>query len=288
MLKLKLWYFGHWMWRTDSLEKTLMLGKIESRRRKKGTTKDEMVGWHQWLNRYKFEQGPGVGGGQGSLVCCSPWGHKESDMTERWNWIESCWDNSINQALCDKPRCMLCTHQSLLVCFPRHFTLTPVLTHVTFCIVDKFCNHLPAPRGQVQLWVFSFLQYHSGTVSRHLMKDPAALGFPNSYPLSVGWAENIPFYLHPGLMTGSSGGRFCLRKVFCQPRVCLAPSCNQTIIWPMLSACPCFCAYPPHPPACMRVCQGREEAGERGEKDSLLDCQAPLSPPGLNLQCPSW
>ena len=44
-----------------------------------------MVGWHHWLNGHEFEQALGVGGGQGSLVCCSPWGHKESDTTERLN-----------------------------------------------------------------------------------------------------------------------------------------------------------------------------------------------------------
>ena len=47
----------------------------------KGTTEYEMVGWHHRLNGHEFEQAPGVGDGQGSLVCCSPWGHKESDMT---------------------------------------------------------------------------------------------------------------------------------------------------------------------------------------------------------------
>ena len=46
----------------------------------KGTTEDEMVGWHHWLNGYEFEQILGESEGQGSLVCCSPWGHKESDM----------------------------------------------------------------------------------------------------------------------------------------------------------------------------------------------------------------
>ena len=46
-------------------------------------TEDEMVGWHHWLNGYEFEQALGVGSGQGGLACCSPWGHKESDMTER-------------------------------------------------------------------------------------------------------------------------------------------------------------------------------------------------------------
>ena len=44
-----------------------------------------MVGWHHPLNGHEFEQGPGVGDGQESLACCSPWGHKESDTTERLN-----------------------------------------------------------------------------------------------------------------------------------------------------------------------------------------------------------
>ena len=70
------------MGRTDSFEKTLMLGKIEGRK-KKGTTKDEMVGWHHQLNRHEFEQVPGVGDEQGSLACCSPWSRKESDRMEQ-------------------------------------------------------------------------------------------------------------------------------------------------------------------------------------------------------------
>ena len=77
MLKLKLQYFGHLMGRTDSLEKTVMLGKIEGRRRR-GQTEDEMVGWHHRLNGYEFEQALGDDAGQGSLACCSPWGHKGS------------------------------------------------------------------------------------------------------------------------------------------------------------------------------------------------------------------
>ena len=44
-------------------------------------TENEMVGWHHRLNEHEFEQAPGVGDGQGSLACCSPWGRKESDMT---------------------------------------------------------------------------------------------------------------------------------------------------------------------------------------------------------------
>ena len=88
MLKLKLQYFGHWMQRTDSLEKTLMLGRMKA-----GGEGDDrgqkMVGWHHQLNGHEFEQAPGVGDGLGSLVCCSPWGLKESDTSEWINWTES-------------------------------------------------------------------------------------------------------------------------------------------------------------------------------------------------------
>ena len=66
MLKLKLQYFGHLMQRADSLEKTLMLGKMEGRRRV--GWQDEMVGWHHWLNGHEFEQASGAGDGQGSLA----------------------------------------------------------------------------------------------------------------------------------------------------------------------------------------------------------------------------
>ena len=57
----------------------------KDRRQEKMRTKDEMDGWHHWLNGHEFEQTLGAGDGQGSLACCSPWGHKESDMTERLN-----------------------------------------------------------------------------------------------------------------------------------------------------------------------------------------------------------
>ena len=139
------------MWRTDSFEKTLMLGKIDGRRRRghrgwdgwmtsqtqwtwvwldsgswwwtgrpgmlqlmgsqrvghnwatelnwtdarkdwgqeeKGTTEDELVGWHCHLNGHEFEWTQGCGDGHGSLACCNPWGNKELDMTEQLNWRE--------------------------------------------------------------------------------------------------------------------------------------------------------------------------------------------------------
>ena len=84
MLKLKLQFFGHLMQRANSLEMTLMLGKIEGKRRR-GQQRT------RWLDgtakSMEFEQVPGDGEGQGNLVCCSPWGHKELDTTEQLNKI---------------------------------------------------------------------------------------------------------------------------------------------------------------------------------------------------------
>ena len=58
------------------------------RQQEKGMTEDEMVGWHHWLNGHESEQALGVGDRQGSLLCCSPWGCKEEDTTQRLNWTE--------------------------------------------------------------------------------------------------------------------------------------------------------------------------------------------------------
>ena len=90
MLKLKLQYFGHLMRRTNSLEKPNELvdaGK-DWRQEEKRVTEDDMVGWHHCLNGHEFEQPPWDGDGQGSLACWSPWGCKESDMSEWLNWTE--------------------------------------------------------------------------------------------------------------------------------------------------------------------------------------------------------
>ena len=86
MLRPKLQYFGHLMWKTDSLEKTLTLGKIESR----GEGDDR--GWDGWMASltqwHEFGWTLGVGDGQGGLVWCYSWGCKESDTTEPLNWTE--------------------------------------------------------------------------------------------------------------------------------------------------------------------------------------------------------
>ena len=83
------------------------------RQEQKGTTEDEMVGWHHRLNGHEFEQAPGVGEGQGGLVCCSPWGCKESDMT---GWLNN--NNNNNtwfQAVSRKDR----AHVSYVFCIGK-------------------------------------------------------------------------------------------------------------------------------------------------------------------------
>ena len=89
MLKLKLQYFGHLKQRVDSLEKT-DAGR-DWGQEGKGTTEDEMAGWHHWLDGHEFEWTPAVGDGQEGLMCCNSWGHEESDPTE-WltelNWTD--------------------------------------------------------------------------------------------------------------------------------------------------------------------------------------------------------
>ena len=77
MPTLKLQYFGHLMQRVDSLENTLMVGKIDGKRRKGW----QMIGWHHWFNGHEFEQTLGDGEEQKNLVCCSPWCFKELDTT---------------------------------------------------------------------------------------------------------------------------------------------------------------------------------------------------------------
>ena len=86
MLKVKLQYFGYLIRRAES-GKDPDAGK-DWRQEEKGVTEDEMIGWHHWLYGHEFDQVPGIGVAQGILVCCSSWGHKESDMTEWLNWTD--------------------------------------------------------------------------------------------------------------------------------------------------------------------------------------------------------
>ena len=86
-LMLKMKYFGHLMWRTKLIGKDPDAGKDRSQE-EKGTTENEMVGWHYRLDELGFEQTLGVSDGQGNLACCSPWGCRV-----RHNWVTKLnWD----------------------------------------------------------------------------------------------------------------------------------------------------------------------------------------------------
>ena len=97
--------------------KSWLIGKDpdagKNRGREKGMTEDEMVGWHHWINGHEFEQTPGVSEGQRSLVCCSPWGHKESDMTEQLNN-----NKKIHSQDSKKNFCILCAYIMIVMSYP--------------------------------------------------------------------------------------------------------------------------------------------------------------------------
>ena len=103
------------LWPPDA--KNWLIGKDPNagkdwRKEEKRTTEGEIVGFHHRLNGHEFEQSLGVGDGQGSLACCSPWGGKESDMTERLNWTHWAYESEslVTRScltLCDPMDCSL-------------------------------------------------------------------------------------------------------------------------------------------------------------------------------------
>ena len=121
------WVCWAWCWIRSILYKSLwpphakswLIGKDSDAGRdcgqeEKGTTEDEMTGWHHWLDGRESEWTPGVGDGQGGLACCDSWGRKESDTTEWLNWTElirvypyccCCSVTKLCPALCDPTDC---------------------------------------------------------------------------------------------------------------------------------------------------------------------------------------
>ena len=116
----------------------------------KGATDNEVVGWHHWLNWHEFEQAPGVGDGQKSLACCSPWDRKESDMTEWLDWTEVNW-TVRNKYLLLKLPCLWCfvaaAKQTKALIFPQRFSgpRKSVLTldYFTLWLEEQVCVFLP-------------------------------------------------------------------------------------------------------------------------------------------------
>ena len=84
----------------------------EWKQEKNGMTENEMVGWHHWLDGQEFKQDPGADDGQGSLVCYSPWGCKESDRTERLNWTETSFQVFFGHHFCCDQKHLECEGQA--------------------------------------------------------------------------------------------------------------------------------------------------------------------------------
>ena len=162
---LKLQYFGHLMQRTDWLEKTLMLGKIEDRRRR---------GWQtmKWCDSIptlwpEFDQTPGVGDRRGSLACCSPWGRKELDTTEL-----------LERLLCSLFRLLPVFQLSLCHTFWQH------LTGPFFFPLSTF---------QLESFLLTYLQFHWFLSSTVKSTDEAIKSFLIS--VTVDFSFNISFWL---------------------------------------------------------------------------------------------
>jgi len=134
MLKLKLQYF----WPPDM--KNWLIGNDSDagkdwRQEEKGTTEDEMVGWHHWLDGHKFEQALRVRDGQGNLACCSPWGCKESDATEGLNWTDTSVCFSDN---CNLPQGRNCYYPHFPV---KEFDAKKVRLEPTLVLESRTPNH---------------------------------------------------------------------------------------------------------------------------------------------------
>ena len=98
----------------------------------KGTTEDEMAGWHHWLNGHESESTPGVDDGQGVLVCCNSWGREKSDMTEQLNWLT----------------CVIFRNLFILpkFCFLSLAGMHYTLSSVQFSSVAQFTNSQSSPK----------------------------------------------------------------------------------------------------------------------------------------------
>ena len=120
------------------------------RQEDKGMTEDEMVGWYHWLDGHKFEQTLGAGDGQGSLVCCSLWGHKDLEMTEEWvvpqllEWSFYSLAYEIIQLAKNIPHSMAAT---LTLCNGPHplcamcFSLSKLTSYLFLCLsLNSFCD----------------------------------------------------------------------------------------------------------------------------------------------------
>ena len=124
----------------------------------KGTTEDKMVRWHHWRDVHEFAQAPRVGDGQASLTCCSPWGRKESDTTERLNWRSGSKEMDRLPGL--KWCHILCLQYDKKAVIQYRGHVLSLLLQVTICFLGSIFY---------PLWGFkkkTFLAWYQGVISR--------------------------------------------------------------------------------------------------------------------------
>ena len=120
----------------------------------KGTTEDEMIGWHHWLDEHEFEETPRVGDGQGGLESCSPWGHIELDATEWLNWTFNAEDIGWIPGLGTKsPHGYILSHVwfSAISCPPVSSVHEILQSWILECIAMPFSRGSSWPRDQTQV-----------------------------------------------------------------------------------------------------------------------------------------
>ena len=132
------------IWNSNTLAKNWLIGKDPDagkdwRQKEKGMAEDKMVGWHHRLNGHESEQSPGVGGGQGRVACCRPWGCKASDTTEQLNLLNWTLRHCLSHSLVLFPS----NHWILpeLVCYFTCVLLLSVYLSL-FYNVNSFHNHV--------------------------------------------------------------------------------------------------------------------------------------------------
>ena len=149
------------------------------RQEEEGTTEDEMVGWHHQFDGHEFEQAPGVGDGQGSLVCCScscsPWGRKESDTTEWLNWTDK-----SNRKVCSLHQDMyIISLAALFIDVPTVKIQIPSTMRWINCDLLIWWNAVQQFTVTSSTWYLLQLQYWAKEISEEYICDPIDTNFKN-------------------------------------------------------------------------------------------------------------
>ena len=156
----------------------------------KGTTEDEMAGWHNLLDAHEFGWTPGVGDGQGGLVCCDSWGCKESDTTEWLNWTEGSSGSCYGILTVSLPLYLVFARQSGIHCI-----LCPFSLYVCMCVLSCF--------SRVRLFVTLWTVTHQTSLSMDFSRQEHWSGLPCSPPGDLPDLDQTPLSCFLNWQAGS-------------------------------------------------------------------------------------